>query len=159
MYLSVIRSMENAKLSAWISSLCLVLNILFNAICIFVLFPSNPELAIAAVAVATVLARTIELACCVLHSLTKGTIRFRLPVRDGIQRSLLKDFLRYTLPVQGNYIVWGGALTATVAIIGHVNTDMVAANSIASVVKNLAVVLCGGIATGALCWLESIWAG
>ncbi|GAS82077.1 MATE family efflux transporter [Paenibacillus amylolyticus] len=148
MYLSVIRSMENAKLSAWISSLCLVLNIIFNAICIFVLFPSNPELAIGAVALATVLSRMIELACCVIHSLTKGSIRFRLPVRDRIQRNLLKDFLKYTLPVQGNYIVWGGALTATAAIIGHVNSDMVAANSIASVVKNLAVVFCGGIATG-----------
>lgn len=90
----------------------------------------------------------IELACCVIHSLTKGPIRFRLPVRDRIQRNLLKDFMKYTLPVQGNYIVWGGALTATAAIIGHVNSDMVAANSIASVVKNLAVVFCGGIATG-----------
>jgi len=148
MYLSVIRSMENAKLSAWISSLCLMLNILFNAICIFVLFPSRPELAISAVALATVLARVVELTCCMIHSLTKGPIRLRLPVRDSIQRNLLKDFLKYTLPVQGNYIVWGGALTATAAIIGHVNSDMVAANSIASVVKNLAVVLCGGIATG-----------
>ncbi|KEO80209.1 MATE family efflux transporter [Paenibacillus polymyxa] len=148
MYLSVIRSMENAKLSAWISSLCLILNIFFNAICIFILFPSRPELAISAVALATVLARIVELACCVIHSITKGSIRFRLPVRDGIQRNLLKDFLKYTLPVQGNYMVWGGALTATTAIIGHVNSDLVAANSIASVVKNLAVVLCGGIATG-----------
>ncbi|WP_342425804.1 MATE family efflux transporter [Paenibacillus sp. FSL L8-0502] len=148
MYLSVIRSMENAKLSAWISSLCLILNIFFNAICIFILFPSRPELAISAVALATVLGRIVELACCVIHSITKGSIRFRLPVRDGIQRNLLKDFLKYTLPVQGNYMVWGGALTATTAIIGHVNSDLVAANSIASVVKNLAVVLCGGIATG-----------
>ncbi|MMZ56509.1 multidrug efflux protein [compost metagenome] len=148
MYLSVIRSMENAKLSAWISSLCLILNIFFNAICIFILFPSRPELAISAVALATVLGRIVELACCVIHSIIKGSIRFRLPVRDGIQRNLLKDFLKYTLPVQGNYMVWGGALTATAAIIGHVNSDLVAANSIASVVKNLAVVLCGGIATG-----------
>nr|WP_249435921.1 MATE family efflux transporter [Paenibacillus sp. Marseille-Q4541] len=148
MYLSVIRSMENARLSAWISSLCLILNIVFNALCIFVFFPSMPELAIAAVALATVLARFIELACCIVHSVTKGTIRFRLPVRDTIQRNLLKDFLKYTMPVQGNYIVWGGALTATAAIIGHVSADMVAANSVASVVKNLAIVLCGGIASG-----------
>ncbi|WP_237391600.1 MATE family efflux transporter [Paenibacillus dendrobii] len=148
MYLSVIRSMENAKLSAWISSFCLILNIMFNAVCIFVLFPSKPDLAISGVALATVLARFIELACCMIHSVTTGSIRLRLPVRDGIQRDLLKDLLKYTLPIQGNYIVWGGALTATAAIIGHVNSDMIAANSIASVVKNLAVVLCGGIATG-----------
>lgn len=60
----------------------------------------------------------------------------------------MKDFLKYTLPVQGNYIVWGGALTAAATIVGHVSADMVAANSVASVVKNLAVALCGGIASG-----------
>ncbi|WP_245585968.1 MATE family efflux transporter [Paenibacillus pinihumi] len=147
-YFSVIRSMENAKLSAWISSVCLILNIIFNLICVFVLFPDMPEKAIKAVALATVAARFIELGCCVVHSVTRGSIKFRLPLRDGIQRNLLKDFLKYTMPVQGNYIVWGGALAATAAIIGHVSADMVAANSVASVVKNLAIVLCGGIASG-----------
>ncbi|WP_325168688.1 MATE family efflux transporter [Paenibacillus sp. S28] len=148
MYLGVIRSMENAKLSAWISSACLVLNIIFNALCIFILFPGRPELAITGVALATVSARFIELGCCIVHSVTRGSIRFQLPVRDGTQRKLLKDFFKYTMPVQGNYIVWGGALTATAAIIGHVSADMVAANSVSSVVKNLAIVLCGGIASG-----------
>lgn len=45
--------------------------------------------------------------------------------------------MKYTMPVQGNYIVWGGALAATAAIIGHVSADMVAANSVASVVKKI----------------------
>ncbi|WP_246061524.1 MATE family efflux transporter [Paenibacillus oralis] len=148
MYLGVIRSMENARLSALISSSGLLLNILLNALCIFVFFPDIQEKAITAVALATVVARFFELGWCFIYSITRGTIRFQLPVRDNVQRKLLKDYLRYTTPVQGNYIVWGGALTATAAIIGHVNADMVAANSVASVVKNLAVVLCGGIATG-----------
>ncbi|MHA6530851.1 MATE family efflux transporter [Paenibacillus sp. BAC0078] len=148
MYLGVIRSMENARLSALISSVGLLLNILLNALCIFVFFPGMPEKAITAVALATVIARFFELGWCYVYSITRGPIRFQLPVRDAIQRKLLKDYLRYTMPVQGNYIVWGGAIAATAAIIGHVNADMVAANSVASVVKNLAVVLCGGIATG-----------
>ncbi|GAB6930675.1 MATE family efflux transporter [Paenibacillus sp. JCM 10914] len=148
MYFSVIRSMENARLSAWISSVCLILNILFNALCIFVFFPGNPEQAITAVAIATVCARLIELGCCVVHSITRGQVRFQLPLRDSVQLNLLKDFLKYTMPVLGNFIVWGGALTASAAIIGHVSVDMVAANSVAAVVKNLAIVLCGGIATG-----------
>ena len=148
MYLSVIRSMEKARLSAWISSICLILNILFNALCIFVLFPDEPEKAITAVALATVCARFIELAWCIVYSLTRGSIRFWFFVGDGFQRRLLKDYLKYTIPVQGNYIVWGCALTATAVMIGHVSTDMVAANSVASVVRNLAIVLCGGIASG-----------
>ncbi|OMD39415.1 MATE family efflux transporter [Paenibacillus borealis] len=148
MFLGVIRSMEKAKLSALISSSGLLLNILLNALCVFVLYPNMPEKAITAVALATVVARFFELGWCYIYSITRGAVRFQLPKRDDAQRKLLKDYMRYTTPVQGNYIVWGGALTATAAIIGHVNADMVAANSVASVVKNLAVVLCGGIATG-----------
>ncbi|WP_339247045.1 MATE family efflux transporter [Paenibacillus sp. FSL F4-0243] len=147
MYFSVIRSMENARVSAWISSMCLILNILLNVISIFILYPGNSEKAIVAVAFSTVLARIVEFGCCIIHSI-KSNIKFRLPLRDMVQRNLIKDFLRYTLPVQGNYIVWGCALTVTSAIIGHINADMVAANSVASVVKNLVIVLCGGIASG-----------
>lgn len=148
MYLSVVKSMEKARLSAWISSMCLILNIIFDALCILVLFPGMPEKAVIGVAVSTVCARFVELGCCIVHSVTLREVRFNLPVRDDVKRSLRKDYLKYTMPVQANYIVWGGALTAIAAIIGHVSADMVAANSVASVVKNLAIVLCGGIAGG-----------
>lgn len=147
MYFSVTRSMENARFSAWISSMCLILNIFLNAICIFILYPTNAEKAVAAVALSTVIARILELICCIVHSV-RGKIKLKFPKWDTVQNKLQKDFLKYTLPVQGNYIVWGVALTVTAAIIGHVNADMVAANSVASVVKNLAIVLCGGIASG-----------
>jgi putative MATE family efflux protein len=148
MYLSAVKSMEKARLSATISSSALVLTILFDAIVVFVLFPDMPEKAVFGVAMATVTARFIELLLCFVHSLKSGEIQFKLPGRDFIERTLLQDYLKYTSPVQANYLVWGGALTATATIIGHVNADMVAANSIASAVKNLAVVLCTGIAGG-----------
>jgi putative MATE family efflux protein len=148
MYLSVIKSMENARLSAWISSICLILNIVFDALCIFVFFPNMPEKAITGVALATVCARFIELGCCIVHSVTRGHVKFHLPLNDDIERHLRRDYLKYTIPIQANYIVWGGALTITSAIIGHVSTDMVAANSVATVIKNLAIVLCGGISNG-----------
>jgi len=148
MYLCITKSMEKARFSAIVSSACLLLNIIGNALSIFILFPGIPEKAIVGVAAATVSARFIELVCCVIHSLKKGNIRFCMPRRDNAQKLLLRDYLRYTTPVQANYIVWGCAVAATAAIIGHVNSDMVAANSIASVVKNLAIVLCSGIAGG-----------
>ncbi len=148
MYLSVIKSMEKARLSAWISSLCLILNVVLDALCVLVIFPGRPEEAIIGVALATVCARFIELGCCILHSTKDGHVRFQLSRKNAVERNLRKDFLKYTIPVQGNYIVWGGALAATATIIGHVNADMVAANSVAGVVKNLAVVLCGGISGG-----------
>ncbi|BFT70616.1 MATE family efflux transporter [Paenibacillus sp. P36] len=147
MYFSVIRSMENARLSAWISSVCLILNILFNAFSIFILYPDDPDKAIVAVALSTVLARFIEFGSCIVHSV-KGKIKLKFPKRDKVQRNLQRDYLKYTFPIQGNYIVWGCAIAATAAIIGHIHADMVAANSVASVVKNLVIVLCGGIASG-----------
>ena len=148
MYLCVVKSMEKVRFCAIVSSSGLFLNILLNAVCIFVLFPGMPEKAVAGVAAATVTARFAELICCVLYSLRNGNIRFSLPLYDKTQKQLLRDYLRYTTPVQGNYIVWGCALAATASIIGHVSSDMVAANAIATTVKNLAIVLCGGIAGG-----------
>ena len=148
MYLCVAKSMEKVRFCACVSSASLFLNIILNAVCIFVLFPDIPEKAVVGVATATVIARFAELVCCVFHSLRSGNIRFSLPLCDKTQKQLLRDYLRYTIPVQGNYIVWGCALAATAAIIGHVSSDMVAANAIATMVKNLAIVLCGGIASG-----------
>jgi putative MATE family efflux protein len=148
MYLSVIKSMENARLSAWISSLCLVLNVVLDAMCVLVFFPGRPAEAIIGVALATVFARFIELGCCMVHSVKVGHVKFNLSKGNIIERNLRKDFMKYTIPVQGNYIIWGGALAATATIIGHVNADMVAANSVAGVVRNLAIVLCGGISGG-----------
>lgn len=148
MYLSVLKSRENAKLSAKISSMCLILNIVFDALCVLVFFPGMPEKAVTAVGVSTVCARLIELGCCIGHSVKRGDVRFHLPKLDDMGRHLLKDFLKYTIPVQANYIIWGGALTVTATIIGHVSADMVASNSIASVVKDLAIVVCGGISSG-----------
>ncbi|TAH74733.1 MAG: MATE family efflux transporter [Anaerolineaceae bacterium] len=148
MYLSMLKSIENTKLSACISSTSLIVNIVLDALCVFVLFKGRPEMAVIGVAIATVIARLIEVTWCIVHSVTKGHIRFNLPVRDTMQEQLKKDFFKYTLPVQANFIVWGGALTLTATIIGRINPDMVAANATASVIRNLAVVFCGGIATG-----------
>ncbi|MEK5477675.1 MATE family efflux transporter [Paenibacillus sp. FSL R5-0407] len=39
-------------------------------------------------------------------------------------------------------------MTATTAIMGHVSADLVASNSIAAVIKDLAIVLCSGISSG-----------
>jgi putative MATE family efflux protein len=148
MYLAVAKGMEKARFSAIVSSSCLLLNIALNAVSIYILFPNDPEKAIIGVGFATVIARFIELACCALYSLRKENIRFSLPKIDSIQKTLFKDYLRYAVPVTGNYIMYGSALAAMVVIIGHVNSDLVAANAITGVVRNLAIILCGGIGGG-----------
>jgi len=148
MYLAIAKSTEKVRFCAVVSSASLLLNITLNAVSIFILFPNDPEKAIVGVAMATVIARIIELVCCILHSQRNSNIRFCLPIRDKTQKLLLSDYIRYTSPVLANYVVYGGALAATVVIIGHVSSDMVAANAIAGVVRNLAIVVCSGIGSG-----------
>jgi len=148
MYLSTARSMEKARFCAIVTSSSLVLNVIMNAVCIFVLFPGEPDKAIIGVAATTVIARCFELFCCIVHSRRPGNVRFSLPIRDNTHKLLLNDYLKYTTPALGNYVIYGGALVAGAAIIGHFNSDMVAANAIANVVRNLATVLCGGIVGG-----------
>ena len=148
MYLAVVKGMEKARFSAIVSSSSLLLNIVLNAVSIYILFPNDPEKAVIGVSLATVIARFMELLCCILHSLKEGNIRFGLPKQDKIQKTLFRDYLRYTIPVTANYIIYGGALAAMVVIIGHVNSDLVAANAVTNVVRNLAIVFCGGIGGG-----------
>jgi Na+-driven multidrug efflux pump len=147
-YLAVIRSMERAKLSATISSISLLFDTAITALVVFVLFPHDPVKAVSGVAVSTMLSRALELTLCMVHSMAKGKVKLHLAQLFHFDRSLFWDFAKYTAPVQSNYLVWGGALTATAAIIGHVSNDMVAANSVASGVKNLVLVLCAGISQG-----------
>ncbi len=147
-YLSVIRSMEQARLSAIISSVCLAVQVALSSLAVFVLFPGDSDRATTGVAAVTVVARAVELVWCLLHSALKGRAKLRLAASVRLDRPLLRDFLRYASPVQANYLVWGGALSATAVIMGHVSSDMVAANSVASAVKNLVLVLCTGIAQG-----------
>jgi len=140
--------MEKVRFSAAVSSGTLVLNIMLNAVCIFVLFPGDPSAAVLRVAVSTVVVRFAELACCVVYSLRNGNIRFGLPLCDGKQKLLLRDFVRYAIPILANYVVWGSAFALTNAFIGHISSDAVAANAIANVIRNLAIVLCLGVASG-----------
>jgi len=107
-----------------------------------------PEKAIVGVAASTVIVRFLELVVCVIHSYRKGNVQFSLPVKNNMQKQLFKDYLKYTSPALANYVVWGSALAATSAIIGHFNSDMVAANAVTTVVRNLVIVMCSGIGAG-----------
>ena len=148
MYLSAMRSMEKARFSAVVSSVGLLVTIGLDALIILVLFPGRHDLAILGVGVATSIARFVELIVCGIHSRTQNGLRTHWRKRSQEGAQLQRDYLRFTLPVLGNFLVWGGALTATAGVMGHASADMVAANSVASALRNLAIVICTGIASG-----------
>lgn len=142
MVLASMKSMEQTKTASFISSGGLFCNIALNGVSIFILFPHDPMRALMGVAWATVAARVLETGLC-LHWLKKN-----LPVTlFHANKTLQKDFARCTVQVQLNYLIWGGALSAISALIGHVSTDMVSAYTLANSVRNLAIVLCTGAST------------
>ena len=147
-YLAMMRVSEHASRSAWISSGAVVLNIVLNAIFIFGAF-GLPAMGVRGAALATVIARIIELGWCVFSSYEKTFIPLKLKALFHFDRILFLDFWRYTLPVLGSFLLWGIGFTSYTAIMGHLGPDAAAANAVAAVVRDLMCCLCNGIAAGA----------
>ena len=147
MYLCVMKSMERVKISVVISSSALLLNIFLNAVFIFGLF-GVPKMGVVGVAIATTIAKAVELICCIVDSFYSKTIQLKASTIFENNPIFFKDFVHYSMPVLGNEIVWGVGFTMYSVILGHLGADVVAANSVANVVKNLATVVCYGIASG-----------
>ena len=76
-YLAIMRVSEHASRSAWISSVAVVINIVFNFIFIFGV-GKIPAMGIKGAALATLIARIIELIWCVASGFEKSFIKFRL---------------------------------------------------------------------------------
>ncbi len=146
--LAVMKVSGHTKETALISSGAVIVNILLNAVLIYGLF-GLPAMDVRGAALATLIARILELAVCIGLSFRKDYIP--LPVK-GLFRSnriLLKDFLKCTIPLLGASLLWGVGFTSYSAFMGHLGTDATAANSVASVVRDLVCCLCNGLASGA----------
>lgn len=144
-YLCTLKNTGKATKSSIISSVSVVINIILNAILIFGLF-RFPKLEIAGAALATVIARIIEVVWCILETAKKDRVKLKLYHFLHDDKMLRHDFWKYTTPVLGNEFVWGVGFTMYSVIMGHLGTDAVAANSIANIVKNL--VACFGLGLG-----------
>lgn len=145
-YLSVLRSIERVKTSTALNVGALLLNIVLNAVFVLGLFGS-PKMGVRGVALATTISRLTQLAACFLVSAASKDIKIHLGNMFRKGGVLMQDFIRLSLPALGNDIVWGVAFSMYSVIMGHMGTDMVAANSISAVVRNFGCVMCFGIAS------------
>lgn len=146
-YLCIMKNSDLASKSMVIGSSAAFLNIVLNAVFIYGLFGA-PRLEIAGAAVATAISRIVEFVWILIEHSKKERIKIRIAYIVRPDTVLRKDFWRYTLPVLGNELVWGGGFTMYSVIMGHLGTDAVAANSIANIVKNLIASLALGIGNG-----------
>lgn len=146
-YESTLRSVERAKTSTIITTAALLLNIVLNATFIFGLF-GLPKLGVIGVAVATLIARSVEFILCLADLLAGKIFKLNLRLMLGHHSLLFKDFLKYSLPALANDIIWTLAFTTYSIILGHISSDVVAANAVATNVRNLCTILCFGMSGG-----------
>jgi len=145
-YLCIMKNSGRTTKSTIIGSSAMVLNVIFNSFLIFGLF-MFPAMGIAGAALATVIARAIEMVWTLIESTKKDSIKLRIKYFLHMEKDLRSDYIKYTLPVVGNYLVWGCGFTMYSVIMGHLGSDAVAANSIANIIKNLIICVCSGIGT------------
>ena len=146
-YESTLRSVERAKTSTIITTVALLLNIFLNATFIFGLF-GLPKLGVIGVAVATLIARSVEFVLCLADLLAGKIFKLDLKLMLDHHPLLFKDFLKYSLPALANDILWTLAFTTYSIILGHISSDVVAANAVATNVRNLCTILCFGMSGG-----------
>lgn len=146
-YLALLKTSDHAGDTAVISTTAVICNIGLNAVFIFGLAGMSP-MGVRGAALATVVARAVELFWSVLLTFRKDYLRPEY-------RSLLKrdpdlnhDFNRTMWPLLGAGLLWGVGFTAYSAFMGHIDQDAPAANSVASSVIELVCCMCNGLASG-----------
>ena len=148
-YFALLKNTGHTTESSAISSIAVVVNIVFNGIFIFG-WLGAPALGIRGAALATVIARAVELALAVGINKKKGNVQLRWRgLLEKADKLLFHDFLRYTMPVIGASLVWGIAFMSYSVVLGHMDGDAVAANSIVAVAKSLLSCLIRGVGGGA----------
>ena len=146
-YLCILKNTGYAVKSMVIGSSSVVINIFLNAALIFGLL-FFPQMGIAGAALATSISKLIEMLWAYGESLREKRVRLRVRYCFDTDRLLAADYWKYTVPMLGDYLVWGVGFTMYSVIMGHLGSDAVAANSIANIVKNLIVSFCTGLANG-----------
>ena len=130
--ISALRSVETVRISFAVSIVSLVVNVAINYTLIFGRF-GFPEMGIRGAAIGTLTARIIEL-CIVVVYLLRFDKKLRLFSENFLKpdAALRRDYARVELPVMLSQILWAVSVPMQTAILGHLSSDAIAANSVAT---------------------------
>lgn len=145
-YLCIMKNCGYAGRCSLISSFSVVLNILLNWLLIFGVW-IFPRMEVSGAALATTISKAVELIWTIIVMLKKDSLKIRLKYIVHTEKVLMKDYLKYALPVLGNQLAWGMGFTMYSVILGHMGSDATAANSIANIIKNLVICVCQGVSS------------
>lgn len=152
-YLYTMRSVERVLIATCVYLSSLICNIILNAIFIFGMF-GFPALGVCGAALATLISRCLELFIVMIYAhFYNQEIRFRFHYLFHTEVILWKDFLTYSIPVVLNEVMWGLGTAANTAVLGHLGSSAVAANSVAQVARQLATVVSFGLSSATAIYL------
>lgn len=138
-YLCVMKTTGQTKQSVAISSFALGLDTVLNAVFIFALHMDAKGAALT-----TTISRAVELVIVFAYA-RKMAVR---PSIRKISSAIHKDFLKCSIPALINGLAWGLGTTMYTVILGHLGTAVTAANSVANIVRQLAISVCKGLGSG-----------
>jgi Na+-driven multidrug efflux pump len=143
-YLAALRSIQRVVISFVAESSALILNVFLNACFIFG-FLGFPLLGIRGIGYATSVSRFAVFILCVVVSSCSKDIRFNLKYVFRKVPTLTGDFFSMAVPATGNEVGWALGVSMYALVFGHLGSDAVAANSLVTVIRNLAASFCWGI--------------
>lgn len=148
-YLAVMRSMENVKISLCTSCTSFLVNVILNPVLIMGLFGA-PAMGVAGSACATLIARGVEFSIAMFYSaFINKKFQFHFQHLFLWDKELLKSYFRYSGPVILNESLWGAGISVQAAILGNLGKYASAAANIVSVVQRLTTVLIFGVCDSA----------
>lgn len=148
-YLNLMRSVERVLIGMVTYAVSLLVNVVINAVFIFGLLGA-PALGTAGAAIGTLAARCVEFIIIILYDKKFNDV-LNVRLRDILirDRELLRDFIRYALPVAANELIWGSGMAMISAVMGHLGGAAVAAHSVAQTSRQLAMVVSLGLSGAA----------
>ncbi len=144
--LNMLRTVGTVNISMYIYGASFFVNLFFNYCLIFGHF-GFPRWGVVGAAVATVIARFVEMAIALFYLLKVDMkICFRIPHFFGkLDKNIFRIYIKYGLPVLLNEMLWSLGDSVLSVIIGHMGTAFVAANSICGVMFRSITVISHGM--------------
>ena len=146
----VMRSTEQVRVALVTNTTAIFINIILNYIFIFGKLGFAP-MGIRGAAVATLIARIIELLMVLFYVIFMDKkVKLRLSKMFSIKAQLVKDFLRYSLPVICNETFWGLGITLHSVVIGNLGPQAHSAYAVANIIERIGLLAALGFANAAL---------